>query len=121
MANYILWRIIESTSNTMATDFRNLFLEYSKAVYGIKQRGSRWKTCVGVANGYLSRIVSAMYVRKHFNQESKKSVMTLVRYVRNEFVEMVKSAEWMDSETKKQALSKAREMGVKMGFPDEVQ
>lgn len=120
IANYLAWRVIVEVKSTLSTKFRNIFLTYSKKVYGVKTRPPRWKTCVGRAYGSFGAAVSALFVRKHFDKGSKRNIDTLVKYIKGQFLNILIDNDWMDALTKKHAIDKANEMAVKVAFPDEL-
>ncbi len=54
--------------------FENVLEDYYRDQYGTKSVPARWKKCVDFANGNLGTAVSALYVRKYFDLESKHKV-----------------------------------------------
>lgn len=64
--------------------------------------------------------VAALYVRKYFNEESKKIVQKLIDDIRNVFYEIINDLKWMDEDTKSHALAKAKNMRASIGYPDEL-
>ena len=61
-----------------------------------------------------------MFVRKAFSKEMKKAAVELVTGVKAEFREMLKELKWTDPETKTSALKKEANMGVFVGYVDEL-
>lgn len=45
----------------------------------------RWEECVSLVSSYMYLSVSALYVRKYFNEEAKNNVINIVSDVRKEF------------------------------------
>ncbi|KAB7494554.1 Endothelin-converting enzyme 2 [Armadillidium nasatum] len=68
----------------------------------------------------MSYAVSNLYVKHYFQKRSKEQVEHLVTYLRNNFDDMLKGLEWMDDETKKQALKKERAINSYIGYPEEL-
>lgn len=64
--------------------------------------------------------VGALYVRKYFNEESKKAAVDLVNNIRDEFINILNDVPWMDNITKDAAIEKARAMTSHIAYPDEL-
>lgn len=46
IANYLLWRVVLTTSGTLTNELRKRKLEFYKAVYGLQGEEPRWKECI---------------------------------------------------------------------------
>lgn len=68
----------------------------------------------------LPVITSALYVRKYFDSESKRRAADLVKYVKQEFKDILKSVDWMDETTRRNAIEKADRISDHIGYPDEL-
>lgn len=49
IANYLLFRVIFTTSNTLTSDLRKLQLELDQVVFGTQSEQPRWKECIQYA------------------------------------------------------------------------
>lgn len=65
-------------------------------------------------------ITSALYVRKYFSSESKQQASDLVRQIKQQFKNLLKSVDWMDEETRQSAVEKADTVSDHIGYPDEL-
>lgn len=54
--------------------FENILEDYYRDQYGTKSIPARWKKCIDFVNGNLGTAVSALYVRKYFDLQSKHKV-----------------------------------------------
>lgn len=84
-ANYVMWRAVAATISYLNDDVRRRQLQYSTAVSGKTEREPRWKECIDLTSGNLGLSVGALYVRKYFNEEAKKSAVEMVTDIRREF------------------------------------
>lgn len=50
--------------------------------------------------------VGALYVRKHFQQNAKRTALEMVNGIRAEFEKILQTVPWMDSTTRAAAISK---------------
>ena len=64
--------------------------------------------------------VSAAYIRKYFNEDSKKAVETMTNSIHKEFIKMLEKVPWMDETTRKAAIEKAKAMTFHIGYPNEL-
>lgn len=68
----------------------------------------------------LSIAVGALYVRKHFQTDSKATALEMVNGIRKEFEVILSEVNWMDEQTRKSALDKLHSMSTHIGYPDEI-
>lgn len=54
--------------------FRALGFEFSRAVFGLQQRTPRWKSCTANVNANFGVALSYLYVKRHFDQDSREKV-----------------------------------------------
>lgn len=62
----------------------------------------------------------ALYVRKYFNEEARQNAIEMVADIRAEFQDILKKVDWMDEETRNNALDKAKSMATHIAYPDEL-
>lgn len=120
IANYMFWRLTEYSAYYLNTEVRKLQLAYNTVSIGKKEFSPRWKECISMVNNKLSTAVGAMYIRKYFRLEAKKSALTMVDQIRKEFKEVLKLNDWMDPVTKLAAASKVDAIITHIGYPDEL-
>jgi membrane metallo-endopeptidase-like protein 1 len=119
-ANYIMWRAAASSVSYLNEALRKRQLEYTTVVTGRTERESRWKECIDISAGSLSIAAGALYVRKYFNEQARQNALEMVADIRAEFQDILKQVDWMDEETKKNALDKAKSMSTHIAYPDEL-
>ncbi|XP_045472319.1 neprilysin-2-like isoform X1 [Harmonia axyridis] len=119
-ANYIMWRAAASSVSYLTEALRRRQLEYTTVVSGKTERAPRWKECVDISAGSLSTAAGALYVRKYFNEDARQNALEMVRDIRAEFERILKEVDWMDDETKKNAIEKAKSMSTHIAYPDEL-
>lgn len=64
--------------------------------------------------------VGALYVRRYFQQSSKKTAVEMVTGIRAQFEMILAEVPWMDANTKAAALDKVKAMSTHIGYPDEI-
>lgn len=90
---------------------------YGKTLRGQEEQRPRWKRAVAAVNGTLGEVVGKVYVEKHFPEDSKAKMDTLVENLRAAFKEGLDGLEWMGEETKVQAQYKLAKFNPKIGYP----
>ncbi|XP_059610149.1 neprilysin-2-like [Phlebotomus argentipes] len=120
IANYMMGRNFAISAFFLTEEVRKRQLEFTMAVSGKQQRGPRWQECVDATAGSFSIALGALYVRKHFREDAKKTALEMVNGIRSEFQKILTTVPWMDDKTRKAALAKAKAMTTHIGYPDEI-
>ncbi|KAL7644945.1 UNVERIFIED_CONTAM: hypothetical protein RMT77_004762 [Armadillidium vulgare] len=120
VANYLLWRVAAASASYLSEDIRKLQLQYSKKLTGKSVNPPRWKECMGIVSSKLSYAIGNLYSKNFFNEKAKAQAVELVTYVREEFNRILKSIDWMDEKTRKQALQKADAIRPHIAYPQEL-
>lgn len=120
IANFMLTRLVTGSIKYLNNRLRQRNQEFKKVVYGQNEEQVRWKECVSVTVGKLPNAVSALYVRKHFNKNSKQTALDMVNDLKLVFEDDLKEVEWMDEKTKTQAINKLHSMSTLIGYPEEL-
>ncbi|XP_058793348.1 neprilysin-2-like isoform X4 [Phymastichus coffea] len=119
-ANYILWRVVVNSVGYLTDEIRKRQLAYYTVVSGRTERGSRWKECVKLIRKSFSKAIGAAYVKKYFDEESKKAAIEMIAGIRQEFKKILNMIDWMDDKTRKAALDKATSMEEHIAYPIEL-
>ena len=94
-------------------DFRNVLAGIDPSV-----KKDRWKPCVREMDGTLGFIAGEFYVRKQFAGEAKERGRKVIEQIKDAFVERFAELEWVDDETRQVAVSKVKNLRVKVGYND---
>ncbi|XP_063696900.1 neprilysin-2 isoform X1 [Culicoides brevitarsis] len=120
IANYVLWRITGFSSFFLTENLRKRQLQYSTVISGKQEQEPRWKECVDIVTGSLPISVGALYIRKHFKEESRQAAMDMVNNIKAEFEKILQRVDWMDENTRKSGLEKVKAMATHIGYPVEL-
>lgn len=115
--NYLLWRFVMNRVNNLGKQFANNQHEYSAEISGAKNQAPRHKVCVDYVNGNMGMAVSALYVKRHFDTGSKAQAEIMIANIRQAFLDILNQVDWMDLETRTEAIVKAKSMLQHIGFP----
>lgn len=106
--------------SSLSKRWRELAHSYSMVTTGRQTEEPRWEQCLGSLEGTLGTALSALYVKNHFNQQSKAAALEMVDYIRSEFLRILNEIDWMDEETREEAREKANSIAPYIGYPDEL-
>lgn len=115
-----MWRVTADSVVYMTEALRNRQLQFKSAISGQEDKEPRWKECIDLTSSSLPTALSAMFVRKNFKEESKKSALEMVNAIKKEFEDILKSVPWMGEKTRDSALTKIKTMHTHIGHPDEL-
>lgn len=116
----MMWRASFSVSALLHDVIRNRSLEFSRVLSGMREYEPRWKECVGVTAKYLPIATGAIYVRKYFDEKSKKAATEMIHAIRSEFEETLRTVPWMDEATRASAIHKVEKMENHIAYPNEL-
>ena len=116
---YIKWNVINSTAPYLNKKFVDTdFNFYGAVLSGKKAQEERWKQVQKATNNALGEAVGQLYVAQFFPPDAKERMVTLVGYLKNVMGSRINNLDWMQPETKTEALKKLKAMRVKVGYPD---
>lgn len=118
ITSYMMWQVSRSLSTYLSKPFRDATKILRKALFGSEGTEESWRYCVTDTNNAIGFAVGAMFVREVFHGEAKTQGEIMIDNIRNAFKENLRNLDWMDSETRKAAETKADAITDMIGFPD---
>eukprot|EP00095_Tigriopus_kingsejongensis_P001687 maker-scaffold1658_size31987-snap-gene-0.9 protein:Tk01687 transcript:maker-scaffold1658_size31987-snap-gene-0.9-mRNA-1 annotation:"endothelin-converting enzyme 1" len=118
VANYVLWRFIRHRVNNLDDRFQTLQQDFFRLLFGREETPPRWKYCVSYVNGNLGNAVGSMFVKRHFDEQSKKDMESLTANVQSVFRDLVLKSNWLTNKTKELADEKIQAIIHNIGYPD---
>ncbi len=116
---YLTWSLLNSSANYLDSNFVNEhFNFYSKFLYGSKALQPRWKRVLIREDGSIGEALGQIYVKQVFPPEAKERALKIVKSLLEAMRERINLVDWMNADTKKQALHKLDLFTVKIGYPD---
>lgn len=117
--NYLRWRLIDNTAPYLSNKFVDEdFNFHGKILAGKKEKQPRWKRVINATNKNVGEALGQLYVKQYFTPDAKAKALALVRKLKEVLREDLGKLEWMDPETRKNALAKLDKFGTKIGYPD---
>jgi putative endopeptidase len=116
---WIRWRLVRGASAFLAKPFADESFYFNSTVLsGVKEQLPRWETCTNAVDSSLGDALGAVFVQKHFPPAAKKWMTELVENLRSTLREQLESADWLQPETRKNAVAKLNGFVAKIGYPD---
>ncbi|XP_048241365.1 endothelin-converting enzyme homolog isoform X1 [Haliotis rufescens] len=118
VVNYLMWRIMMNRVNNLDERIRDIQRDYNKVIFGTKRMPPKWRMCVDYVNNNMGDAVGRLFIDNYFDRKAKQNAVTMIRYLRDSFENLLRKATWMDEQTRKYALHKAEAILEEIGYPD---
>src|SRR4029453_3550399 len=116
---YLRWHLISATPPYLSKDFVDEEFDFNeRTLRGTQQIKPRWKRVVASEDDEIGEALGKLYVGFYFPPEAKARALELVNNLKEALADRIKTLDWMDEPTKKEALKKLAAMNVKIGYPD---
>jgi endothelin-converting enzyme/putative endopeptidase len=117
--DYLRFHFIRNHAHYLSTDFDEAdYVFYSRTLQGTEEQRERWKRGVQEVNVGMGEAVGQIYVERHFPPEYKAQMEDLVANLTAAFEERLAQNDWMDDETREQALLKLSTFEPRIGYTD---
>jgi len=115
---YLKANTLKEYSQTLSEPFVDAAFEFSKVLSGQAVQQSRRQVMTDNVDSYLGQALGQLYVKRYFNEDSKKRVLALVNNLQKAFENRINHLDWMSDSTKHKAVEKLYAITKKLGYPD---
>lgn len=120
LRSYLRWVVLHGTAQHLSAPFREEDFDFfNRRLSGQEEPEERWKRCVALADRELGDLSAQAYVDQVFAGSSKSDALAMIAGIEMAFEEALPRLAWMDDETRAVAVTKARSVKNKIGYPDE--
>ncbi|KAK5645944.1 hypothetical protein RI129_004408 [Pyrocoelia pectoralis] len=119
-ANYIITKTVLSIASFLPEELLSKQEQYYQTISGGTYRKPRWKMCVETVSESLRLPLSALYVKKYFENNSKMKAKQIIHDVQEQFTKMLSDVDWLDKDTRKHALEKVSLITSTVGYPHQL-
>ncbi|CAK2648985.1 putative endopeptidase [Vibrio crassostreae] len=120
--SYMYAHLLDRSASLLSSKFVGAhFWFHSTVQRGISEQMPLEARALSFTNGYLGMPLGMIYAKEYFPEESKKEIEELVAYISSTFERRFKAAEWMDEQTRNEAIHKLHQVRVKIGYPSREQ
>ncbi|SDM88563.1 M13 family metallopeptidase [Maricaulis salignorans] len=118
--DYLTLHYMDSNRNELDEAFYDRSFDFwSRTLSGTEEPRARDRRAIQYVNGPLGQAIGRIYVERHFPAESKAEMEDLVDYLRRALGDRIETLEWMDDETRAEALDKLAKFTPKIAYPDQ--
>ncbi|CAG5075241.1 Similar to Nep2: Neprilysin-2 (Drosophila melanogaster) [Cotesia congregata] len=118
LANYMLWRVFIDSVAYLNDEIREPQIEFTNSLTGQSKETPKSKQCFDNILLYLSHSIGALYVKNYFNDAIKNNTRELVNHIESQLKVTLEKLDWMDEETKKNALDKVNAITNRIAYDD---
>jgi putative endopeptidase len=93
------------------------FAFHETTLRGVPRQRERWKRGVEVMNALFGEAVGKLYVERYYPVENTQQLNELIADIRASFSERIETLDWMDEETRAEALTKLDSFEARVGHP----
>jgi putative endopeptidase len=115
---YLKASTLDNYADMLSTPFIDAAFGFNKVLSGQAVQKSRRQVMTENVDGYLGQALGQLYVKRYFNEDSKKRVLILVNNLQKSFENRINKLEWMSDSTKQKAKDKLYAITKKIGYPD---
>jgi putative endopeptidase len=115
---YLKASTLENYAETLSKPYADASFEFSKMLTGQDKQKSRRQIMTESVDNYLGQALGQLYVKRYFDENSKKRVLALVNNLQKSFENRINHLDWMSDSTKVKAREKLYAITKKLGYPD---
>lgn len=115
---YLSAKTMTNYADLLSEPFEKAAFEYTKVLSGQSVQKTRAQVMVQKVDRQLGFALGQLYVKRHFNEESKQRVLDLVNNLQKAFETRMDELDWMSDSTKVKAKEKLYAITKKIGYPD---
>lgn len=115
---YLKATTLVNYADALGKPFADASFEFEKALSGQAVQRSRKQIMTQNVDALLGQALGQLYVKRYFNEDSKKRVLDLVNNLQKAFENRINHLDWMSDSTKQKAKEKLYAITKKIGYPD---
>jgi len=115
---YLKAGTLENYAETLSKPFVDAAFEFHKDLTGQGTQKSRSQIMTEQVDSYLGEALGQLYVKRYFNEDAKKRVLSLVNNLQKAFEKRIDNLDWMSDSTKQKAKEKLYAIIKNIGYPD---
>lgn len=115
---YLKAMTLENYAESLSKPFVDASFEFHKALSGQGTQKPRRQIMTEQVDSYLGEALGQLYVKRYFNDDAKKRVLSLVNNLQKAFENRINHLDWMSDSTKLKAKEKLYAIIKNIGSPD---
>lgn len=119
--SWLLVNTLTSVTGYLTNEFRVTGGEFSRAISGSQKAMSPQKAAYYLASNCFDQVVGLYYAHKYFSAVAKADVEHMVHQMINVYKQRLEKNDWLSESTRQQAIVKLDALGIKVGYPEELE
>lgn len=115
---YLVWRLIQSVGFMSTSQFRKVESTFLKTQQGTQKSPPLKERCSDLLRNTVPSLIGRIFVDGEFSENDKSIALEIIKDVLDAFVQMVDEKDWIDEQTKRRSIAKAKAMKINIGYPD---
>jgi putative endopeptidase len=115
---YLKAATLGNYASMLSKPYVDASFEFSKTLTGQTTQKSRKQIMTESVDNNLGQALGQLYVKRYFDEASKKRVLALVNNLTKSFENRISNLDWMSDSTKVKAKEKLYAITKKIGYPD---
>lgn len=115
---YLKALTIQNYAESLSKPYVDASFEFRKMLTGQTAQKSRKQIMTEKVDNHLGQALGQLYVKRYFDEDSKKRVLALVNNLQKSFENRINHLDWMSDSTKLKAKEKLHAITKKIGYPE---
>ncbi|WPU95579.1 M13 family metallopeptidase [Mucilaginibacter sabulilitoris] len=115
---YLKAATLQNYADKLSQSFVDASFAFNKVLSGEDAQKTRRQLMTANVDAYLGMALGQLYVKRYFNEDAKKRVLSLVNNLQKAFENRINQLDWMSDSTKQKAKEKLYTIIKKIGYPD---
>jgi putative endopeptidase len=119
LKHHLRWRFLENRARRLDQEFlTEEFNFHDVALNGVTTMASRETACLSATYSTLLSVLSRPYIEKYFDPSLRERAKDILQAIRKTFRGRIMTRDWLDDETRAEALTKLEAIVEKIAYPD---
>ncbi|MFD1318130.1 M13 family metallopeptidase [Loigolactobacillus zhaoyuanensis] len=120
LKSWLIVNTVRSMAGYLSNDFREISGRYGRALSGSKEAMKPQKSAYYLATSQFNQVVGDYYGHKYFGATAKADVHKMVVKMISVYKNRLQQNDWLSASTRKQAIVKLDNLGIQVGYPDQI-
>ena len=118
LQNYAILLTVSGYAPSFGGALRDAYDKFQGVFTGVQGSLPRWQVCVEDTNNVVGFGLGAIYIEENFPEQAKDDATEVIERVTAAFEQRIHEVDWMDAETKEEALKKMGTLAFQVAYPE---
>lgn len=121
LKGWLISIFVNNASQYLSHQFRKAALPLTKAMFGVEDISNDQRYAYDYTCQVFNDVLGQFYGRKYLGEKAKNDATEMVKNIVEVYRERLRANTWLSEATKKEAIKKLDNLGLKVGYPDHAQ